>query len=76
MKTTFKLLFTAVTLSMFLLTNCRTGDDGTNNHGKATEGIDDRVREKLNRNKTDDNDYDTHRLRDELADTIDRLPKM
>ncbi len=39
MKTSFKIIFSVGALCMLLLTNCRTGDDGTNNHGKATEGI-------------------------------------
>lgn len=42
---------------MFLLTNCRTGDDGTNNHGKATEGIKDRMQgDKGDTNSMETND--------------------
>lgn len=37
MKTLSKILFASGVV--LLLANCRTSDDGTNNHGKATEGI-------------------------------------
>lgn len=38
MKTLLKVLIIAL-MTSFAMSSCRTGDDGTKNHGQATEGM-------------------------------------